>query len=83
MLLIEPSLFDLVFSFLDHKSILSLELTCTLLRDVVMETRIYRRRFTTISGESWSSDCNEEQTYEELVKQSCKYKNKLFEHFYK
>ena len=76
-------MFDSVFSFLDHKSILSLELTCTVLRDVVMETRIYRRRFLAISAETWTADSNENETYEEMVQQSCKYKNKLFEHFYR
>ena len=83
MLIIEPSLFDKVFSYLDHKSIASLERTCTVLRDVVMETRIYRRRFLALTDEVWTGEGLDEETYEQLVQQSCKYKNKLFEHFYR
>ena len=83
MLIIEPSLFDKVFSYLDHKSIASLERTCTVLRDVVMETRIYRRRFLALTDEVWTGEDLDEETYEQLVQQSCKYKNKLFEHFYR
>ena len=43
LLIVEPSLFEKIFSFLDHESISALELSCTVLRDIVVQTRIYKR----------------------------------------
>ena len=82
MLTVEPSLFETIFNFLDHRSISALELSCTVLRDVVIETKIFRRRFTAITG------CQQSQAegalgYDELLQQSRHYKNKLFEHYYR
>ena len=81
MLIVEPSLFETVFTFLDHRAISALELTCTVLRDVVIETKIFRRRFTAVTrcqqGQAELGDLG----YDELVQQSRHYKCKLYEHF--
>ena len=79
MLIVEPSLFDTVFTFLDHKSISALELTCTVLRDVVIETKIYRRRYTAVTRCQQTQE-EGELGYDQLVQQSIHYKCKLFEH---
>merc|ERR1712241_406540 len=79
-LTVEPSLFEKIFSFLDHKSVASLELTCTLLRDAVIQNKVYRGMFRRVVGETFSEPYYEEEL---LVKMSCFYKNKLFQHFHR
>ena len=81
MLIVEPSLFETVFTFLDHRAISALELTCTVLRDVVIETKIFRRRFTAVTGSQHSQPEPGDLAYDELVQQSRHYKCKLYEHF--
>ena len=81
MLIVEPSLFETVFTFLDHRAISALELTCTVLRDVVIETKIFRRRFTAVTGSQHSQPEAGDLAYDELVQQSRHYKCKLYEHF--
>ena len=81
MLIVEPSLFETVFTFLDHRAISVLELTCTVLRDVVIETKIYRRRFTEVTRTLHSQAEARELGYDELVQQSRHYKCRIYEHF--
>ena len=81
MLIVEPSLFETVFTFLDHRAISALELTCTVLRDVVIETKIFRRRYTSVTRSQHSQPEPGDLAYDELVQQSRHYKCKLYEHF--
>ena len=81
MLIVEPSLFETVFTFLDHRAISALELTCTVLRDVVVETKIYRRRYTAVTRTGQSQAEAGDLGYEELVQQSRHYKCRIYEHF--
>ena len=81
MLIVEPSLFETVFTFLDHRAIAALELTCTVLRDVVIETKIFRRRYTSVTRSQHSQPEPGDLAYDELVQQSRHYKCKLYEHF--
>jgi len=83
MLVVEPSLFDKIFSFLDYKTIASLELTCTVLRDVVVETKIYRKRCQHQGLLGQESLPEAGSSYDESVQQNIHYKNKLFEYFYR
>ena len=80
MLIVEPSLFETVFTFLDHRAISALELTCTVLRDVVIETKIFRRRFTAVTGSQHSQPEPGDLAYDELVQQSRHYKCKREKH---
>merc|ERR1711997_933261 len=59
-LTVEPSLFEKIFSFLDHKSVASLELTCTILRDVVIQNKVYRKMFRQLVEETFSKPYCEE-----------------------
>ena len=79
-LTVEPSLFEKIFTFLDHRSVASLELTCPLLRDVVIQTRVYRRMFRQLVEETLAEQFCEEELLQEM---SCFYKNKLFQHFHR
>ena len=78
---VEPCLFEKIFTFLDHRAVSRLELTCTLLRDLVIQTKVYRRKFRQVCGQTERTvDTNVE---EKEVQESCFYKNKLFEHFHR
>ena len=76
----EPFLFEKIFSFLDYKSVCRLEETCRLLREVVIQTKVYKKKFGLVC-EARPADAPMDQ---ELVQEmSCFYKNKLFEHFHR
>ena len=79
-LTVEPSLFEKIFTFLDHKSVASLELTCTILRDVVIQNKVYRKMFRQLVEETFAEPYCEEELLQEM---SCFYKNKLFQHFHR
>ena len=79
-LTVEPSLFEKIFTFLDHRSVASLELTCPLLRNVVIQTKVYRRMFRQHVEETLAEQFCEEELLQEI---SCFYKNKLFQHFHR
>ena len=48
-LAVEPALFEYICLFLDPRSVASLELCCTAMRDLVLQTRIYRRKYKIVS----------------------------------
>ena len=73
-------MFEKIFTFLDYKSVASLELTCTLLRDVVIQNKVYKKMFRQVVEETFAEPyCGEEL----LQEMSCFYKNKLFQHFHR
>ena len=45
-------MFEMIFNYLDIRSISRLESCCSLLRDLVVQTSIYKRRLRRISGRS-------------------------------
>ena len=51
-LTVEPSLFLIVFDYLDVRSISRLETCCSQLQDMVVETSIYKRKWRGVSESS-------------------------------
>ena len=78
--MVEPSLFKTIFEYLDLRSVLRLETTCTLLRDMVIQTRIYRRKHRVICGSLSTGDVLGEDLQ---IEESLHFKKKLADYFYR
>jgi len=44
-LMVEPSLFEMIFNYLDVRSLTRVESCCSILREVVVQNNIYKRRW--------------------------------------
>eukprot|EP00092_Neocalanus_flemingeri_P002052 GFUD01002190.1.p1 GENE.GFUD01002190.1~~GFUD01002190.1.p1 ORF type:complete len:185 (+),score=48.11 GFUD01002190.1:213-767(+) len=90
-LLVEPSLFEMIFDYLDVTSISRLESCCGLMRDLVVQTSIYKRRLRRINGrrkeeESRGERRGQKEFLEEehsQVENSRHFKKKLYQYFYR
>ena len=87
----EPSLFETIFSYLDVRSISRLETCCTWLRDMVVQTSIYRDKFRSICRSSEEEERGGERRRKEDVvgadqsklERSRHFKRKLSEYYYR
>ena len=89
--MVEPSLFENIFSYLDVRSISRLETCCTWLRDSVVQTSIYRDKFRSICRISAEEEMGGERRRKEDVEEadqsklerSRHFKRKLSEYYYR
>ena len=73
-LLVEPSIFETIFHCLSFPCVCSMESCCTQLRDMVVLTRVYKKRFKKIANKG---------VEEELTQyESSKYFKKLLSDYY-
>ena len=72
-LVVETTLFETIFNFLDILSISRLESCCPELRDMVVQTRIYRKMFQKISRNSGDEDLTQEESSKHFKKQLSDY----------
>jgi hypothetical protein len=90
-LMVEPSLFETIFSYLDVRSISRLETCCTWLRDMVVQTSIYRDKFRSICRSNAEEERGGERRRKEEVveadqsklERSRRFKRKLSEYYYR
>ena len=89
--MVEPSLFETIFSYLDVRSISRLEICSSWLRDMVVQTSIYRDKFTSICRSSSEEERGGERRRKEEVveadqsklERSRHFKRKLSEYYYR
>ena len=84
----EPSLFEMIFNYMDVRSISRLESCCSMLRDMVVQTNIYKRRWRRICTRRGEEDENMERKVvvdEEFsqVENSRYFKKKLYEYYHR
>ena len=77
-LALEPSLFRLVFDYLDLRSLARLECCCTTLQSMVVDTNIYRKKWVDVCERTGQSEGRGAQA---SVETSRYYKRKLSEYY--
>ena len=82
-LTVEPSLFLIVFDYLDVRSISRLETCCSQLQDMVVETSIYKRKWRGVSEKAGARRSLEDVCTDELsqMESSRHFKKKLSEYY--